>query len=134
MGDQGCFHNGANWHGWLKRLEPNLSNRRPYREKRLPRRKSVSSEVSRNLISRERKSTDASTAFTGPKTLAQIREEKRKTDENGGKMRHSGRTASADFQCPKSLSEILKDKGRLDTVRDGHTREEIFEVDGNYVP
>ncbi|XP_022732390.1 zinc finger CCCH domain-containing protein 34-like [Durio zibethinus] len=121
MGDQGCFHTGTNRHGWLKHLGPNRSNRRLYREKRLPRRKSVSSEVSRNLISRERKSTDASTAFTGPKTLAQIKEEKRRTEENGGKMRHSIRTTSADFQSPKPLSEILKDKGRLDIVKDGHT-------------
>lgn len=112
-GGQGGFRNGTNRHGWLKHLEPNRSIRRPYREKRLPRRKSVSSEVSRNLISRERKYEDAPTAFTGPKTLAQIREEKRKTEENGGKMRHSIVTASADFQGPKPLSEILKDKERL---------------------
>ncbi|PPS14756.1 hypothetical protein GOBAR_AA05814 [Gossypium barbadense] len=112
-GGQVGFRNGTNRHGWLKHLEPNRSIRRPYREKKLPRRKSVSSEVSRNLISRERKYEDASTAFTGPKTLAQIREEKRKTEENGGKMRHSIITASADFQGPKPLSEILKDKERL---------------------
>ena len=121
MGDQGCFHNGTNQRGWLKHLEPNRSIRRPNREKRLPRRKSVSSEVSRNLISRERKSTEAANAFTGPKTLAQIREENRKIEENGGKIRHSSRTASAGFRGPKPLSEILKDKGRLDTVRDGHS-------------
>ncbi|EOY31005.1 Nucleic acid binding protein, putative [Theobroma cacao] len=121
IGDQGYFSNGTNRRGWLKRLEPKNSTRRSYREKWLPRRKSVSSEVSRNLISRERKSTHASTAFTGPKTLAQIKEEKKKTEENGGKMRHSGRTALADFLGPKPLSEILKDKGRLDTVRDGNS-------------
>ncbi|XVF34702.1 hypothetical protein REPUB_Repub18cG0081700 [Reevesia pubescens] len=121
VGDQGCFHNGSNRRGWLKHFEPNCSIWRPYWEKRLPRRKSVSSEVSRNLIPRERKSTDASTAFTGPKTLAQIREEKKKTEENGGRMRNSSRSGSADFQGPKPLREILKDKGRLDTIRDRHT-------------
>ncbi|KAE8710398.1 Detected protein of unknown function [Hibiscus syriacus] len=65
------------------------------------------------LTEAKRKSKDASTAFTGPKTLAQIREEKRKTEENGGKPRHSIGTASADFQDPKPLSEILKGKERL---------------------
>ncbi|XVF88405.1 hypothetical protein PTKIN_Ptkin19aG0048600 [Pterospermum kingtungense] len=119
MGDQDCSQNGTNRHGWLKHLRPNCSTRRPYSEKRLRRRKSVSSEVSRN--SRERKCSEASNAFTGPKTLAQIREEKRKTEENSGKMRHLSRSGSADFQGPKPLSEILKDKGRLDTVRVGHT-------------
>ncbi|XVE98302.1 hypothetical protein REPUB_Repub03eG0093900 [Reevesia pubescens] len=121
MGDQCCFQNGTNRHGWLKHLEPNRFIRRPYWEKGLPRQKSVSSKVSRNLISRERKSADASTAFTGPKTLAQIKEEKWRTEEYGRKMRHSSRSASADFQSPKPLSEILKDKRRLDTVTDGHT-------------
>lgn len=116
MGDQDRSHNGTNRHGWLKHSKPNHSIRRPYSEKRLSRRKSVSSEVSSNPIYRERKSTQASDAFTGPKTLAQIREEKRKTKENSGKMRHSSISASADFQGPKPLSEILKDKGRLDTV------------------
>ncbi|KAK8545199.1 hypothetical protein V6N13_066493 [Hibiscus sabdariffa] len=117
MGGQGGFCNGTNRRGWLKHLEPNRSIKRPYREKRLekrlPRRESVQSEVSRNLISRERKSKDASTAFTGPKTLAQIREEKRKTEEIGGKTRHFIVTASADFRGPKPLSEILKNKERL---------------------
>ncbi|KAL4326424.1 hypothetical protein GQ457_11G017630 [Hibiscus cannabinus] len=114
MGGQSGIRSGTNRRGWLKHLETNHPIRRPHREKRLPRWESVQSEVSRNLISRERKSKDASTAFTGPKTLAQIREEKRKTEENGGKMRHSLRTAaSADFQGPKPLSEILKGKERL---------------------
>ncbi|GMJ15670.1 hypothetical protein HRI_005236200 [Hibiscus trionum] len=115
MGGQGGFRNGTttNRLGRLKHSEPNHSIGRPYREKRLPRRESVPFEVSRNLLSRERKPKDASTAFTGPKTLAQIREEKRKTEGNGGKTRHCIGTASADFQGPKPLSEILKGKERL---------------------
>ncbi|KAE8678780.1 Detected protein of unknown function [Hibiscus syriacus] len=112
-GGQGGVCNGTNRRGWVKCLEPNRSIKRPYREKRLPRRESIQSKVYRNLVSRERKSKDASTAFTGPKTLAQIREEKRKTEESGGKTRHFILPASTDFQGPKPLSEILKDKERL---------------------
>ncbi|KAJ0091024.1 hypothetical protein Patl1_13116 [Pistacia atlantica] len=53
----------------------------------------------------ERRSTETSTAFTGPKTLAEIKEEKKKTEENGdysGETGHSSKTLT-DFQGPKPL-------------------------------
>ena len=61
-----------------------------------------------NPVSKERRSIHESIAFTGPKTLAQIKEEKKATEENG----HI-KSTSADFQDPKPLSEILEDKKRL---------------------
>ncbi|KAK4265237.1 hypothetical protein QN277_026317 [Acacia crassicarpa] len=49
------------------------------------------------------------TAFHGPKTLAEIKEEKAAAAERG-----LFKSTSADFQDPKPLSEILKDKKKLD--------------------
>ncbi|EEF37903.1 zinc finger CCCH domain-containing protein 34 [Ricinus communis] len=105
---------GGNDHGWLRHSRSNRSRQRD-KERRLARKQSLSSEVLRKPASKERKSSQASTQFTGPKTLAQIKEEKKKAEENGdytGKTDNSSRMATADFESPKPLSEILKDKRR----------------------
>ncbi|KAK2966288.1 hypothetical protein RJ640_018099 [Escallonia rubra] len=77
------------------------------------------SEVSRKSAFNKRRSTEGPIVFTGPKTLEQIKEEKQKTRENDfylEKTEHFSRTASENFQAPKPLSEILKDKRGLGAV------------------
>ncbi|XP_059431925.1 zinc finger CCCH domain-containing protein 34-like [Corylus avellana] len=117
--ENGTFLNGANQHGLLRRSHQDRSKKN-FRKRRLPKRH-FSSEVSRKPIERERRTTRESTMFTGPKTLAQIKEEKKKTEDNADciwKVGNSSRTKLADFQGPKPLSEILKGKWRLDSVSD----------------
>lgn len=74
--------------------------------------------VLREPIIRDHRFNLKSVPFKGPKTLSQIREEKRKVEENGGFSREkcpSVRFASslADFRGPKPLSDILKDKRKV---------------------
>lgn len=110
----GTLSNGRNQHGSLGHLQQHLSRKR--KEKRLAKRQFPSSEVSRKKIRRQRISSRRSTAFTGPKTLAQIKEGKETVEANGhcsGRMNHSSRTTLGDFEGPKPLSEILKDKRKL---------------------
>lgn len=122
LGENGTFLNGANQHGLLRRSQQDRSKKH-FRKRRLPKRH-FSSEVSRKPIERERRSTQESNTFTGPKTLDQIKEEKKKAEDNGDyiwKFGNSSRTTLANFQGPKPLSEILKGKRRLDSVRDSDT-------------
>lgn len=111
----GTLSNGRNQRGSLGDSQQNLSRKR-YKEKRLGKRQFSSSEVSRKKIIRERIYTRESPAFTGPKTLAQIKEGRRKVEANGdciGKMGNSSRMKLEDFEGPKPLSEILKDERKL---------------------
>jgi hypothetical protein len=59
--------------------------------------------------------------FMGPKTLAQIKEEKCRSKSSASHptvhMPH-GRSSSNDFEGPKSLSELLKVKGRTSIDRE----------------
>jgi hypothetical protein len=68
-----------------------------------------------NAIS-ARSSEHATADFTGPKTLAQIREDncvsKSSFSHCSARMSH-GRVFSNDFEGPKSLTELLKAKGRI---------------------
>ncbi|KDP32377.1 hypothetical protein JCGZ_13302 [Jatropha curcas] len=119
-GDNRTLLNGDNQRGWLRQSRSCRSRQR-HKEKRLAKRQFLSSEVPRKPVSRERKSTRASIEFSGPKTLAQIKEEKKKAEGNGdgiGKTGNSSRMALADFEGPKPLSEILKDKRRMGSVQD----------------
>ncbi|GKV06402.1 hypothetical protein SLEP1_g18300 [Rubroshorea leprosula] len=97
--DNGIFSNGSEQHGWHRHVDSNGS-RQHYRERRVAKQQSTSFEVSR-----KRRSPEPSATFSGPKSLAQIKEEKRRAEEYGTKT-------MADFDSPKPLSEILKDKGR----------------------
>ncbi|WVZ96750.1 hypothetical protein U9M48_042351 [Paspalum notatum var. saurae] len=61
------------------------------------------------------KNLDDPEDFTGPKTLAQIKEEKCRSKFSFGNptvQRSHGRSSSNDFEGPKSLSELLKAKER----------------------
>ncbi|CAJ1944488.1 unnamed protein product [Sphenostylis stenocarpa] len=82
--------------------------RKHYREKPA-RRPFLSSKISRKSVFKERGFIQESTTFSGPKTLAEIKEEKKKAEE--GLLWNS---TSTDFQDPKPLSEILKDKRTMD--------------------
>lgn len=121
-GHKGTLPNGANQHGWARHSKSNILRQHP-KGKRLLKRKSHLSAISRKPFSSERRSSQTETAFTGPKSLAEIKEEKKKAEESGGhfgKVGHLSRTLT-DFQGPKPLSEILKEKRRPGTVSDADT-------------
>ncbi|OVA00464.1 zinc finger protein [Macleaya cordata] len=119
--------NGVNRRSSLRQSESRRNRSRQHeKDKRRQFRSHLPSEVSaKDPISREMRGGQDSTTtlFTGPKTLAQIREEKRKARENGEtfgntRRRSSKIMTSKDFEGPKPLSEILKDKRRLGSVSD----------------
>ncbi|KAG6587919.1 Zinc finger CCCH domain-containing protein 32, partial [Cucurbita argyrosperma subsp. sororia] len=94
---------------------------------RFARRQHPLSNISRRPVSREPVPRDhgfnlkSSVPFKGPKTLSQIKDEKRKVEENRGlsmKKRHSigCASSSADFRGPKPLSDILKDKRKVEKL------------------
>ncbi|KAK9947604.1 hypothetical protein M0R45_003220 [Rubus argutus] len=96
---------------------------RKHQERRLTKSQFPSSGFSRKPVPKEKRSS-ASTIFTGPKSLAQIKEENRKAEENGGGIRKSRRVlrTRSDFQGPKPLTEILKEKRKLADRREGSSR------------
>ncbi|CAL1414544.1 unnamed protein product [Linum trigynum] len=84
-------------------------------------RASVPSEVRRKPVRRER-SVEVSGEFSGPKSLAQIREEKKRVVERNGYHNEDrddddlGVMETANFDGPKPLNEILKEKKKLISV------------------
>ncbi|XP_057967194.1 zinc finger CCCH domain-containing protein 34-like [Malania oleifera] len=115
FGEKESVSNGVNRQDRLRRLRLNRP-RHHFEEKRQAKMQFVPSEVSREPPTRERRYTSESSSFTGPKSLAQIKEEKRKAMESGdcfGVRADPSRMSVADFQGPKPLSEILKEKGKL---------------------
>lgn len=120
FGDNGIMLNGNNQRGWRRHSRLSKSKLRN-KETKLAKRQFLSFEMPRKSLPRERKSTLASIEFTGPKSLAQIKEEKRKAEENGnytGKTGNSSGMIVADFEGPKPLSEILKDKRKMGIEED----------------
>ncbi|GMQ06928.1 hypothetical protein CsSME_00051339 [Camellia sinensis var. sinensis] len=121
-GKNGTLLNSINPQSWFRQSRSNKVGQH-YKEKRQPKQQFHSSEVSRNTVSKKKRSAEESDMFTGPKTLAQIKEEKRKATGNGdssGKLGHSSRAISEEFQGPKPLSEILKDKRKLRSIIDAN--------------
>uniref|UniRef100_A0A2P2IVP5 C3H1-type domain-containing protein n=1 Tax=Rhizophora mucronata TaxID=61149 RepID=A0A2P2IVP5_RHIMU len=112
FGDNGTLSNGINLHGWPRNSHSHIS--RPHHKgKRMSTKRLFASEARRKTVPRERRSTQSSTTFTGPKTLSQLKEEKKKAEEIGeytGKAGHASSISKADFEGPKPLSEILKGK------------------------
>ncbi|KAJ4846949.1 hypothetical protein Tsubulata_037997 [Turnera subulata] len=110
----------ATLRGWHRQHRHSESIRsRQHKENKL--RQHLFSERLGKPTARERRYIQASTAFTGPRTFGQIRKAHSRVGQNGDfirKARHSNRTASTDFEGPKSLTEILKDKRRLDSLSD----------------
>ncbi|XP_052200590.1 zinc finger CCCH domain-containing protein 34-like [Diospyros lotus] len=97
------------------RQSQNRSSRPYYKENRQSKKQFHSSEVL------SKRSSGGSVMFSGPKTLAQIKEEKRlaKGDvDSSGKLGHPNQKMSEEFQSPKPLSEILEDKKKLHAVVD----------------
>lgn len=105
-------------HGIFRHSQQQISRRQPqlYKE-RLAKQPFLSSKISRKPVPKQRRSSheSATSTFNGPKTLAEIKEEKKAAEEGHFK------STSADFQDPKPLSEILKDKRRSDCVANGDT-------------
>ncbi|WCJ29680.1 Zinc finger CCCH domain-containing protein 34 [Euphorbia peplus] len=116
-GDDASLFDGPKRHH-IVRSSSSHRSRYQLKEKRLGNKKFFPSEVPRKVLRKERRSSQTSSEFTGPKTLAQIREEKKKTAAaNGdvtGETDISSGTVIADFEEPKPLSEILKHKKRSD--------------------
>ncbi|XP_065851440.1 zinc finger CCCH domain-containing protein 34-like [Euphorbia lathyris] len=113
-GDDATLFDGPKRHH-IVRPSSSYRSRCQLKEKRLAKEQFFPSEVPRKVLEKERRCTRTATEFTGPKTLAQIREKKKKTGANGdftGKTGNSSGTVIADFEGPKPLSEILKDKKR----------------------
>ncbi|XP_027332457.1 zinc finger CCCH domain-containing protein 34-like [Abrus precatorius] len=100
------------------RLLGNSQQHRPRKhfKEKLAKRQFISSKISRKPVLKQRRFIHESITFSGPKTLAEIKEEKRRAEEN-----IHCKSMSSDFQDPKPLSEILKDKRTMDQVRDGNT-------------
>lgn len=119
LGDNGILSNDGRLHGWHNHSQSNRSRQR-HREERLTRRPSYSSDISRKPVLRERRSAFEPSAFSGPKSLAQIKEEKKRAEDHGDYGTLGG-GAAADFEGPKPLSEILKDKRRSNNVADDNT-------------
>ena len=84
--------------------------RKHYREK-LPKRQFLSSKISRKPAFKQRGFIHEFSAFSGPKTLAEIKEEKMKKNAEGSLH---WKSTSTDFQDTKPLSEILKVKRTMD--------------------
>ncbi|KAK9130743.1 hypothetical protein Sjap_011230 [Stephania japonica] len=81
--------------------------------------KFMSSDNSRRLSSWEAAAPIDFTSFSGPKSLTEIKEGKRKVmgNEAGFGTTRRNKTSSKDFEGPKALREILQDKGKLDAVQ-----------------
>nr|XP_025683084.1 zinc finger CCCH domain-containing protein 19 isoform X3 [Arachis hypogaea] len=86
--------------------------RKHYREKPA-KRQFHSSNDSRRPVFKQRRFVHESSTFSGPKSLAEIREEKKKAAGS-----FHCKSTSPDFQDPKPLSEILKGKRSVDGVGD----------------
>ncbi|KAJ9163128.1 hypothetical protein P3X46_022830 [Hevea brasiliensis] len=130
LGDNGIMLNGTNPRGWHRHSRLSKSRLRN-KENKLAKRQFLSSEMPSKPVPRERKYTQSSAEFTGPKSLAQIKEEKKKAEENGeytGKTGYSSRMVSADFEGPKPLSEILKYKRKMGIVEGFDSITDDYEV------
>lgn len=114
----GAFSNGGIQRGSLRHAQE-YRYRKHREERRLAKQQFPwSSEISKKPFPREKRCAGQAgqpTTFTGPKSLAQIREEKRKAEENGGSIGipKRARRSTVDFQGPKPLNEILKEKAKI---------------------
>lgn len=98
--------------GWLRKAVSVTKYRHPLKKPHV-----FSYEVSRlrkpaQQQKRKPREESDSAVFTGPKTLDQIKEEKKKALQYGD-LGSVKRTKSDDFQGPRPLSEILKNKRKL---------------------
>ncbi|KAI7725309.1 hypothetical protein M8C21_017950 [Ambrosia artemisiifolia] len=97
--------------GSLRKAVPVNRYRPPLKKPRF-----VSSDVSRvrkPAQQHKREYREQSAAFTGPKTLEQIKEEKIKARENRDFGSNNRTGSDGCFQAPRPLSEILKNKRKL---------------------
>ncbi|XP_062077994.1 zinc finger CCCH domain-containing protein 34-like [Humulus lupulus] len=120
VGNDRNYLNGGRPRG-LRRYSQQYHPRKHFKEKRPTQGRS---EVSRKLAPRERRSSQRASTFTGPKSLAQIKEEKKRVEgkcDFNGKMGHSRKMVLTDFQGPQPLSEILKKKKKLTGESEVHS-------------
>ncbi|XP_016505066.2 zinc finger CCCH domain-containing protein 32-like [Nicotiana tabacum] len=109
---------GANQLKKLRQSHRSSCRQQHFKDRRRGRLRPFANETPRRMASRQRL-TEVPKIFGGPKTLAQIREEKVRGREDGYSSERivpSGGNEREDFSGPKPLSEILKDKKRLSSV------------------
>ncbi|KAK4344216.1 hypothetical protein RND71_037310 [Anisodus tanguticus] len=111
----------------LRQSQGSSYRQQHFKDRRRGQSRPFANEPSRRMAFRKR-STEAPNIFSAPKTLAQIREEKRRGRDVNSFERTgpSGGSEREDFSGPKPLSEILKDKRRLDSVE----LEQLVELKG----
>lgn len=111
--------NSANHLKKLRQSQGNsYSQQQHFKYRRRGRYRPFANETPRRMASRKRM-TEVPKMFSAPKTLARIREEKRKGREDVNSFEGTGPSGGSereDFSGPKPLSEILLDKRRLGSV------------------
>ncbi|KAI3916864.1 hypothetical protein MKW98_014325 [Papaver atlanticum] len=129
-GSQDRDISGVDRRSLLSLSETRRNNSRQYENENRRRPHFLPSEVSPkvpiNRKKRGRPDTSTPDLFTGPKSLAQIKEEKMKPTEAGGGKRFENkrhrvtktRSSVGDFEGPKPLNEILKEKKMSGSVND----------------
>ncbi|MCD7472259.1 hypothetical protein HAX54_013288 [Datura stramonium] len=115
----GTLLEGANRLKKLRQSQGSSYRQQHFKDRRRGRSRPFANEPPRRMASRKRL-TEVPKVFSAPKTLAQIREEKRRGGREDGNSFEgtgpSGASEREDFSGPKPLSEILKDKRRLGSV------------------
>ncbi|KAK6774372.1 hypothetical protein RDI58_029611 [Solanum bulbocastanum] len=110
---------GANRLKRLRQSQGSSYRQQHFKDRRRGKSRPFANESHRRRMDSRKRLTDVPETFSAPKTLAQIREEKRRVREDANSLEGtgpSGVSEKEDFSGPKPLSEILKDKRRLSSV------------------
>lgn len=110
---------GANRLKRLRQSQGSSYRQQHFKDRRRGQSRPFANEPPRRRMDSRKRLTDVPETFSAPKTLAQIREEKRRGREDANSLEGTGPSGGSekeDFSGPKPLSEILKDKRRLSSV------------------
>lgn len=110
---------GANRLKRLRQSQGSSYRQQHFKDRRRGQSRPFANEPPRRRMDSRKRLTDIPETFSAPKTLAQIREEKRRGREDANSLEGTGPSGGSekeDFSGPKPLSEILKDKRRLSSV------------------
>ncbi|GAA0151805.1 RNA processing factor [Lithospermum erythrorhizon] len=94
--------------------------RSSFDKSRLQQKPQLSSKVSGNAADRKRSYAEESVVFKGPKTLAQIKDEKNRRGSREPSESSLDGLLDDNFVAPKTLSEILEEKRRLGSLVNGN--------------
>ncbi|XP_020701150.1 zinc finger CCCH domain-containing protein 34 isoform X1 [Dendrobium catenatum] len=118
------YHDRQRWQQVQSGTSKFTRSKHREREKRRQKNSRITSEVQQSYAPDAEKSAKViSNGFDGPKTLAQIKEEKNRskadfTNYQDFRPQLQRRQATVDFEGPKPLEEILKDKRRFGKPQD----------------